>query len=467
MAPMIKLLPNDGPLWKPPRPPLGEQPQQQRLLFQTGKTPPSSPKPHSRTLSNAVDADGSEAFDHTVSDAYDALRALSGDPPVVVASRPQPQAPATCSGDVTRRKCIWGLSVLRVTERVNLSVQHGVLVFSEPFHWYIKGRYNLLNATVTVSSAAGIRSNSCSCNSSSSGSGNGSGGGGGSTSANAGDSSSWIVIRVNFSEQHMNKDLVAMPGVSEASFFEFALTSRRQSKNWVTHLHKHIAFASEISRWRDQQKQFQEERGLTVPTARAPVVEVGDSVVEEYDCNELQQPQQRDSTCVCGEPHQRVSNAIDGRASTSRSTITSAGTLPFGISINRFSNQRLPQRMCGWLLKKGNFVPSIKLRYFVLEAGRLQYFSDDIDDGVAGRRALLKGTMWIHGYGLRCCTTEGMIKITLAPGPQSSLCTRTLEMYCENFVDKERWVKALLAHARYAPAAIHATDATDAALQPQ
>ncbi len=38
----------------------------------------------------------------------------------------------------------------------------------------------------------------------------------------------------------------------------------------------------------------------------------------------------------------------------------------------------MPDPYVGWLRKKGQFIPSIKRRFFVLEAGIISYYKDDV-----------------------------------------------------------------------------------------
>lgn len=139
----------------------------------------------------------------------------------------------------------------------------------------------------------------------------------------------------------------------------------------------------------------------------------------------------------------------------------------------------------GWLYKKGQLFPTIRKRYFLLQEGVLSYYRQDLQallptepiDGMQAlsisstrkhvedtrpaeeqRRQLPRplGKFVLFDYQLYSDSSEGRIELMLMPGQQSR-CKRKMFIYCDNYADRDRWVRALNQHAVYSPSA--ATDA--------
>eukprot|EP01039_Chlorochromonas_danica_P010062 gene10062-11133_t len=119
----------------------------------------------------------------------------------------------------------------------------------------------------------------------------------------------------------------------------------------------------------------------------------------------------------------------------------------------------LPEPCQGWLEKKGQFFPSIRRRFFILSGGTLSYYAEDITQQLNNgtlRVPRPKGMIPLFGYELYSDTSEGHIELLLIPGPLS-LTKRRLALYCDDFMVRALWVKAINAHAIYQPPELDTT----------
>eukprot|EP00981_Chlorochromonas_danica_P014293 scaffold7730_cov173-Ochromonas_danica.AAC.8 len=110
----------------------------------------------------------------------------------------------------------------------------------------------------------------------------------------------------------------------------------------------------------------------------------------------------------------------------------------------------LPEPCQGWLEKKGQFFPSIRRRFFILSGGTLSYYAEDITQQLNNgtlRVPRPKGMIPLFGYELYSDTSEGPLSLT----------KRRLALYCDDFMVRALWVKAINAHAIYQPPELDTT----------
>jgi hypothetical protein len=132
----------------------------------------------------------------------------------------------------------------------------------------------------------------------------------------------------------------------------------------------------------------------------------------------------------------------------------------------------------GWLEKRGSFFPTIRKRFFVLYDGILSYYRTQWDaEGfylaqeelqqqqqsstptttpttpTIRKTTLTKppralGKFPVTGYEYVTDTENGRIELLFQPG-LSSISRRMLLVYCEDYMEREKWMRGISAHAAY------------------
>lgn len=117
----------------------------------------------------------------------------------------------------------------------------------------------------------------------------------------------------------------------------------------------------------------------------------------------------------------------------------------------------MPSLCTGWIRKRGQFFPTIRRRFFVLQEGVISYYRvewNPLEDNaistavkaVKPPRAL--GKFPVTHYDLFSDSTEGRIELTLMPGI-GSISRRRLVLYLEDYMERDKWARAINAHAAY------------------
>ena len=112
-------------------------------------------------------------------------------------------------------------------------------------------------------------------------------------------------------------------------------------------------------------------------------------------------------------------------------------------------------------------MPTIKRRFFVLETGMISYYKDDVTSLLADedeesiavgshnrsasstrRLPTPLGKFCVQDYKVFSEMASGVIEIVLTPGDRSKS-IREMTIYCDDFMERDKWVKALKAHSGY------------------
>jgi len=132
--------------------------------------------------------------------------------------------------------------------------------------------------------------------------------------------------------------------------------------------------------------------------------------------------------------------------------------------VTRSTTVTAPPICKGWLWKKGQIMPTIKKRFFILDEGNIYYYASDISsllevvpdgeigEGIRDHSCLPKplGMMSITQYQVYTDTSQGRIELILTPGAKSNG-TRKLSLFCEDYTQRDIWVRALTSHSAYDP----------------
>lgn len=132
----------------------------------------------------------------------------------------------------------------------------------------------------------------------------------------------------------------------------------------------------------------------------------------------------------------------------------------------------VPVTCTGWMHKRGQWWPSIRRRWFVLHEGVLSYYKLEWDclahekelraieaaeasGDVRGKSSKKKlkpqralGRFPVTGYQYLTDTVDGRIELILEP-TLASASRRLLVLYCDDYMDRDRWIRAIVAHAEY------------------
>eukprot|EP01033_Poteriospumella_lacustris_P014122 gene14122-10085_t len=120
----------------------------------------------------------------------------------------------------------------------------------------------------------------------------------------------------------------------------------------------------------------------------------------------------------------------------------------------------------GWLEKKGQWFPTIRRRFFLLFDGMLSYYRCEWDihpyiqqirqEQATGKASAQKkirppralGKFAITNYQFRADFEHGRVEITLYPS-LASPSRRVLVVYCNDFMERDSWLRHFHAHADY------------------
>lgn len=120
----------------------------------------------------------------------------------------------------------------------------------------------------------------------------------------------------------------------------------------------------------------------------------------------------------------------------------------------------------GWLEKKGQWFPTIRRRFFLLFDGMLSYYRCEWDihpyvqqvrqEQATGKASAQKkirppralGKFAITNYQFRTDFEHGRVEITMYPS-LASPSRRVLVVYCNDFMERDSWLRHFNAHAEY------------------
>lgn len=119
----------------------------------------------------------------------------------------------------------------------------------------------------------------------------------------------------------------------------------------------------------------------------------------------------------------------------------------------------------GWLLKKGQIIPTIKKRFFLVENGNIYYYSSDISDKIEQAKdpnfvppqsknkydtkyGRCLGFFNLKDFSLYSNYSTNTIELILIPGEQSVV-KRRLTLYCEDYMERDYWVKSINTHISF------------------